>query len=248
MKNFFALFSIFLILCSCSGDESNSTNSNEPFPYYDIHLPVKVELISSAYVPLNLTYNFSYDNRHRLITTQVSGGMSNTYTYSYEEFSLKTVTVNGTDIFTLLYDNTGKLSGVLHNSEVTPITYDSTTDNYFYGSHIFKMNDEKDIYLMEANTANPLFFTDTQLGPFYNVLGYHGFAALLTDMNLYYLATRRPRPYFKHPSTGEIKGCGYSQNGGDYFSGGIITWEDSSTLQVWYTYVRGYQYEDIPQL
>ncbi len=254
MKKIISLITAFLVL-SCSSDNPDSqvnnttlnpNTNNGPVPVYSIKLPKKITLTSSPNSSFSREYNFTYDNRNRLIKTIVSGALNVVYEYSYNEFQLTTITVNGTNTFTILYESSGRLSGVINNGITTPITYDSGTELYTYGSHTFSIK-EKDIKKFDNDIfqlLQPPFW-----GPFYSVLGYNTFAAILTDEKMLNFATRRPCANLFHPVTHESKSMAFSIYGGEYFEFGSAYFaNDNSYLQLYCIYINAYQYENIPRL
>lgn len=250
MKKIIFLITAFLIL-SCSSDNSDNQDSitpspyNGPIPVYSIKLPQKITLTSSPNPNFSREYNFTYDNRNRLIKTIVTGELNAIFQYSYNEFQLTNVTVNNTNTFTVLYDNSGRLSGVSNNGITTPISFDNATELYTYGSHTFSIK-EKDIQIFDSYSFS--LMQSPYRGFFYSVLGYNSFAALLTDEKMLNFATRRPCRNLFHPVTHESKTMAFSIYGGEYFDGGSTIFADNSSLSLYCTYMNAYQYEDIPRL
>ena len=249
MKKIILFITAFFIL-SCSQDNSDSqdnsgNNNNGPIPRYQIKLPQTITLSSVQSPNLNREYKFIYDNRNRLTKTTVTGALNAVFEYSYNEFQLVSVNVNNTNTFTILYDVSGRLSGVLNNGVTTPINYDSVTQLYTYGTHVFSIK-EKDINQFNSDTFYLLL--SPYWGPFYSVLGYNSFAALLTDEKMLNFATRRPSENLLHPITHESKTMAFTIYGQEYFEGGSATFAGNVNLSLNCTYISAYQYEDIPRL
>lgn len=248
MKKILLLITAFFVL-SCSSDSQDNNSIPNPnnglVPVYSIKLPQKITLTSTPSSSFSREYNFTYDNRNRLIKTIVTGALNAVYEYSYNEFQLTTVTINSTNTFAVLYNSSGRLSGVLNNGITTPITYDSGTELYTYGSHTFSIM-EKDIKKFDSDTFD-LLLTPFR-GPFYSVLGYNSFAALFTDEKMLNFATRRPCTNLFHPVTHESKSMALSISNEEYFYLGTAIFADNSSLQFNCTYINAYQYENIPML
>lgn len=244
MKNIVLMITAFFVL-SCSQDNNENNTNNGLIPRYDIKLPETITLSSVQNPDFDREYRFTYDNRNRLASTLVTGDLNAIFEYSYNEFQLVAVTVNNTNTFTILYDNSGKLSGVINDGITTPITFDSVTGLYTYGTHTFSFK-EKDIGTFNSDRFSLL--ESPYWGPFYSVLGYNSFAALLTDVKMLNFATRRPCRNLFHPITHESSTMAYTIYGGEYFYGGSANFEDDTRLSFNCTFINAIQYEDIERL
>jgi hypothetical protein len=251
MKKIILLITAFFVL-SCSQDNpdsqdnsGNNNNNNGPIPRYAIKLPETINLSSVQSPNLNREYKFTYDNRNRLTKTTVTGALNAVFEYTYTEFQLTSVSVNTTTTFTILYDSSGRLSGVLNNGVTTPITFDSVTELYTYGTHVFSIK-EKDIRQFNSDTYYLLL--SPYWGFFYSVLGYNSFAALLTDEKMLNFATRRPCENLFHPVTHQSKSMAFTIYGSEYFHGGVATFDGNINISLSCTYIDALQYEDIPRL
>lgn len=244
MKTIFLLITIFFV-SSCSQDNNLNNPNNGLVPRYSIKLPEKITLSSAPNTNFSREYNFTYDNRNRLIKTIVTGELNAVFEYSYNEFQLISITVNNTNIFSILYDNSGNLSGVVNSGITTPINFDSVTGLYTYGTHTFYFK-EKDINRYDSDyffLLQPQFW-----GPFYSVLGYNSFAALLTDEKMLCFATRTPCENLFHPITHQSNTMAFSISGQTYFESGSAIFDDDSHLTLACHYINAIQYEDIPRL